>query len=75
MKLPDMKESIDGGVYFDSDGWNTFLSVERKGEILSLIKLTPVQALHLVKYLKRHNAISDDSSLPTTLIDAKKLHD
>jgi hypothetical protein len=52
-----------------------FLSFERKGEILSLIKLTPVHALHLVNYLKRHNVISDDSSLPTTLIDVKKLRD
>ena len=70
MKLPDLKESIGGGIYLDSDGWNTFLSVERKGEIVSLIMLTQLQALNLVNYLKRHNVISNDHALPTSPVDA-----
>ena len=60
MKLPDLKEPIGGGIYLDSDGWNTFLSFERKGEILSLIMLTPLQALDLVDYLRKHNLISNE---------------
>ena len=72
MRLPDLKESIGGDIYLDSDGWNTFLSIERKGEILSLIMLTPLQALDLVNYLKKHTVVSNDhgsNDLPSRTAD------